>query len=76
MERTYRQPWRVYFRSKQWIRPELAATLVDSSPADFYSIFVDDEVLEKMAEQMNIYATQILLMDKEIAEHSRWAPTS
>lgn len=60
------------------ITPEIAAALVGSSPIDFFSFYIDNEIFEMMTEQTNLYATQLLMSHKDIPEFSRfhaWTPT-
>lgn len=56
--------------------PEYAAALVDGSPMDFLSI--DNEILDEMVFQTNLYATQVLMSEEDVSECSRmhdWSPT-
>ena len=61
------------------IRPEFAASLVDLSPFDFYSVFIDQAIIELMVAQTNLYATQVLTSGEDVSKGSRlhqWTPTS
>nr|CAH7752331.1 unnamed protein product [Callosobruchus chinensis] len=60
------------------VNPEIAAALVGQSPIDFFSLFIDDEILQIMTDQTNLYATQKLVSTDDISEGSRlhaWTPT-
>lgn len=44
----------------------------------FFSLFVDNEVIDLMVEQTNLYATQVILLAEDIPNSSRlhkWSPT-
>lgn len=61
------------------VRPELAGALIGSSPIEFYSLFLDSEILNLMVDQTNLYATQVLMSGQDISQYSRsraWEPTS
>ncbi|KAF2880057.1 hypothetical protein ILUMI_26126 [Ignelater luminosus] len=61
------------------INPEVAATLVGGTPADFFSLFVGNEILQIMTDQTNLSATQKLMNADDVSENSclrAWTPTS
>lgn len=67
------------FNCDNGITPEYAAALVDASPLDFWSVFVDNKIINEMVHQTNLYATQVLLEDTDVPSSSRlhkWIPTS
>ncbi|KAB0790392.1 hypothetical protein PPYR_15240, partial [Photinus pyralis] len=67
------------FTENSGINPELAAALVGASPEDYLSAFIDDEILNVMTEETNLYATQMLLQDRDVPKYSRlhaWQPTN
>ncbi|XP_018572737.1 piggyBac transposable element-derived protein 4-like [Anoplophora glabripennis] len=64
---------------KGGINPELAAALVDCSPFEFFSVFLDKDVINLMVEQTNLYATQVICSGEDIPKSSRlhqWTPTT
>lgn len=67
------------FEAESGITPEYAAALQEASPLDFWSVFVDNKILDEMVNQTNLYATQTLLDTEDIASSSRlhkWSPTT
>ncbi|XP_061637356.1 piggyBac transposable element-derived protein 4-like [Phyllopteryx taeniolatus] len=60
--------------------PRSAATELDSKlPADFLELFLTDELLQRIADQTNLYATQYFQAQSESLPHSRvhaWKPVS
>ncbi|XP_061536929.1 piggyBac transposable element-derived protein 4-like [Phycodurus eques] len=60
--------------------PRSAATELDSKlPADFLELFLTDELLQRIADQTNLYATQYFQVQSESLPHSRvhaWKPVS
>ncbi|XP_019716746.1 piggyBac transposable element-derived protein 4-like [Hippocampus comes] len=60
--------------------PRSAAAELDSNqPADFLELFITDELLQHIADQTNLYATQCFLSQSEGLPYSRshaWKPVS
>lgn len=66
------------FTQQQGILPELQAALQGGTPYDFFSFFVDNEIIELIVEQTNLYATQVICKAQDIPQFSRlhnWSPT-
>lgn len=66
------------YNGESGIKPEYVAAVVDASPLDFYSLFVDNEILDILVAETNLYATQELTLSEDIAPYSRmhgWSPT-
>ncbi|KAJ8927354.1 hypothetical protein NQ314_020188 [Rhamnusium bicolor] len=67
------------YANKKGINTELAAALVDCSPFEFFSIFLDKEIITLMVEQTNLYAMQVICSGEDIPQFSRlhqWTPTT
>jgi hypothetical protein len=59
------------------IKPEFAAALIDGSPFDFFSVFIDDEILSMMVDETNLYAEQLVTQATDVKPTSRlysWEP--
>ncbi|CAH2009193.1 unnamed protein product [Acanthoscelides obtectus] len=59
------------------VNPDIAAALGDQSPIDFFSLFIDDEIIQIITDQTNLYASQKLLNIDDTSEGSRlhaWTP--
>ncbi|CAH2006536.1 unnamed protein product [Acanthoscelides obtectus] len=66
------------FVQDQGICPEIAAALQGGTPYDFFSLFLDNEILDLMVEQTNLYATQVICSANDVPHSSRlhkWSPT-
>lgn len=64
---------------KGGVDPLYAAALVGSDPFTFFSTFIDNEVIDIMVEQTNLYATQVLCSKDDVAQFSvlrKWQPTT
>jgi len=51
------------------INPDIIETLIEGSPYDFYSLFLDDDVIHLLVEETNRYAKSLL--STRISSHSR-----
>jgi len=61
------------------IKPEWHATLQRCNPKKYYMAFVSTQILQDIAEQTNLYATQFLLKNPSILNNARvqsWEPTT
>lgn len=55
-----------------------AGMLALADPIDYYEFFLDNEIINLMVEETNLYATQYLIREKDIPPNSRlhdWTPT-
>lgn len=67
------------YNDSEGISPEYAAALVNENPFTFYSSFVDDQIINLMVRETNLYATQLLTSTEDVPEYSRlhkWTPTT
>lgn len=61
------------------IKPEFAAALINESPFSYYATFVDQEIIDIMVTQTNLYATQLVTSAEDVPRGARihqWTPTS
>lgn len=82
-EHTWRQPEGNHFifdySAEAGLHANYAAVLInDLSPYKCFRTFVDDQVINEMVNQTNLYATQILCQAEDVSKGSRlhrWTPT-
>lgn len=82
-EHTWREPvgnHQVFdYSAESGLHAGYAATLInDLSPYSCFRCFVDDEIINEMVNQTNLYATQVLSEAQDVSRESRlhrWVPT-
>lgn len=73
-----KQPQVSAFTHTVGVKFYVAEMMADSSPVDFYYSLVDSNLFSHVAEQTNLYATQVLTQTKDTSAKSRlheWTPT-
>lgn len=66
------------FTGQSGINPEVSAKLADGKPIDYFLQFVSEDIINVMVDQTNLYATQVVSSQEDVAPHSRlhgWTPT-
>ncbi|XP_054278181.1 piggyBac transposable element-derived protein 4-like [Macrosteles quadrilineatus] len=66
------------FTGQSGINPEVSAKLADGKPIDYFLHLVSEDIINVMVDQTNLYATQVVSCQEDVAPHSRlhgWTPT-
>lgn len=57
------------------IKPEIVGALIGQEPIEYFSLFLDNEIIQEMVDQTNLYATQVLTSGNEYQRLHSWIPT-
>ncbi|KAI4469684.1 transposase is4 [Holotrichia oblita] len=67
------------YKKMEGIPPNYAAALVGCTPFEYFSFFLDRDLIQMMVDQTNLYASQVICSADDIPASSRlhqWVPTS
>lgn len=66
------------FTGQSGINPDISGELANGKPIDYFMQFLDEDIINLMVDETNLYATQTITNDNDVLPQSRlhdWQPT-